>query len=223
MTPSPTPQLLLQELQALLLTLHPALPPGSHLCGAVTGQAVLWTPTTSTQTAPHCAPPPPPLRLPPHAPQRRVQDHQAGRQCAALALRLAGHTGPAPDLARSRSGAPTWPPGYSGSLTHAGGLSLAVAGPAPLLLGIDLEPLGSAAFPPERLLRHVLSESAFKALNAARGVPFDPAHFSPLCAASGRALLTAQGWADPLPVTWTCTPSFIVALTVLPSPLLPAS
>ncbi|MEG3162878.1 4'-phosphopantetheinyl transferase superfamily protein [Sphingomonas sp. LB2R24] len=63
----------------------------------------------------------------------------AGRTCAREALRQIG--GPAVPLLRSANGAPIWPSGYVGSITHSQGICCAVAASALEVeaVGIDAE------------------------------------------------------------------------------------
>lgn len=67
----------------------------------------------------------------------RLAEFTAGRTAA---RRLIGDR----PLPRGTGGAPLWPPGTEGSISHAGGWALAVAGPGPRRLGLDLERLGAA-------------------------------------------------------------------------------
>lgn len=70
----------------------------------------------------------------------------SGRLCACAALRAAGLAAP-PAVGMGRDRAPLWPPGYVGSITHAGGFAWAVATPRSLLrsLGVDLERVPDAS------------------------------------------------------------------------------
>lgn len=72
----------------------------------------------------------------------RVAEFRAGRVCARQALRRLG----APPMAipAGADGAPMWPPGYVGSITHCQGLVAACAARASdvLAIGIDAEPVG---------------------------------------------------------------------------------
>lgn len=82
------------------------------------------------------AAPPPHLR---HAVRRRQLDFAAGRQAARDALcALNGQSAP---VGRSASGAPLWPPGVTGAISHAGGRAVALVGHAALWvgLGVDLD------------------------------------------------------------------------------------
>ena len=70
---------------------------------------------------------------------RRQREFCAGRACAAAALTELGHVVTAP-LAIGPDGAPQWPGGYVGSISHDSGLAAAVVAPAHRLaaLGFDL-------------------------------------------------------------------------------------
>ncbi|MDB6181837.1 4'-phosphopantetheinyl transferase family protein [Paracoccus fistulariae] len=73
------------------------------------------------------------------AARRRRLDHAAGRRAAADALRvLTGRAAPVP---RADSGAPVWPAGISGAISHAQGRAVAIVGWSAhhAGLGIDLE------------------------------------------------------------------------------------
>ena len=76
---------------------------------------------------------------------------EAGRGCAVLALKQAGCR--SPRMQRDALGAPTWPKGFTGSVTHGGGIALAAAlkydneRGIGIGIGIDLEPM-RAEFPP---------------------------------------------------------------------------
>ncbi|MBZ9750134.1 hypothetical protein K7W42_04570 [Deinococcus sp. HMF7604] len=190
----------------------------------VAGQRV-WTvhsgdlPGTGLVAVPAQTPPLPPL--PPHAHARRRQEQAAGRTCAAVALRRAGWTGSL-SLGRGPGGAPTWPPGFSGSLAHSGALALAVTGPNTLALGLDLEERSPLLSGPA-LLRHVLRESAFKAAFPTAQMPFDPAAFAVTVLTPDRAELTltrtlAPGWTrgQRLQAVWAQTTGHLAALTCQP-------
>jgi len=70
---------------------------------------------------------------------RRQREFCAGRACARAALGELGHVPTAP-LAIGPDGAPQWPDGYVGSISHESGLAAAVVAPVHGLaaLGIDL-------------------------------------------------------------------------------------
>lgn len=76
-----------------------------------------------------------------HAAPGRRREFLAGRACAHGALRELGVR--ARPLDRGPAGQPLWPPGVVGSITHAGGIAVAVAARTGqvLGLGVDLEPL----------------------------------------------------------------------------------
>lgn len=72
----------------------------------------------------------------------RKAEHLAGRIAAVHALRHAGSLAAPPGIGAHRE--PLWPPGFTGSISHADGLALAVAKPAAdrfTSLGIDYQPL----------------------------------------------------------------------------------
>jgi len=70
---------------------------------------------------------------------RRQREFRAGRACAGVALAELGHVLGAP-IAIGPDGAPQWPDGYVGSISHDSGLAAAVVAPAhrQAALGIDL-------------------------------------------------------------------------------------
>ncbi|PQV56056.1 4'-phosphopantetheinyl transferase superfamily protein [Defluviimonas denitrificans] len=74
---------------------------------------------------------------------RRRDTFLAGRRAAHRALVRAG-AGAAAELpiGRLESGAPLWPEGWTGAITHHGARAMAVAGPRPGRLGLDMEGLG---------------------------------------------------------------------------------
>jgi 4'-phosphopantetheinyl transferase EntD len=71
--------------------------------------------------------------------RRRLLETAAGRAAARAALRRAGL--PEREIARDRGGAPLWPAGIVGSITHTDGLALAAVASEEELaaIGIDLE------------------------------------------------------------------------------------
>lgn len=73
-------------------------------------------------------------------PKRRT-DFLAGRLCARQALTCLNGPIICPD--QQEDGAPAWPDGFTGSITHTDGLAAAIAGPRELWLGLgmDLEPV----------------------------------------------------------------------------------
>ncbi|MGK5630173.1 4'-phosphopantetheinyl transferase family protein [Streptomyces sp. URMC 123] len=81
-------------------------------------------------------------RLDPPPRARRAAEYTAGRLAAHRALRAL--TGRALWPGRTASGAPSWPPGVRGSLSHSDTLALCVVTAADLRVGVDLEPLSSA-------------------------------------------------------------------------------
>ncbi|MEU4472143.1 4'-phosphopantetheinyl transferase superfamily protein [Micromonospora sp. NPDC023888] len=70
----------------------------------------------------------------------RRREFATGRRCAREALAKLGH--PAVPLTAGERGAPRWPDGVVGSITHCAGYRAAVAAPATLLsaVGVDAEP-----------------------------------------------------------------------------------
>lgn len=76
------------------------------------------------------------VRMSPH----RLQEFHAGRAQARLALQELGIRSPAVPVGPARD--PQWPAGFVGSISHAGGIALAVAARTSVIgaIGIDLEP-----------------------------------------------------------------------------------
>jgi 4'-phosphopantetheinyl transferase EntD len=77
--------------------------------------------------------------------EKRRAEYAAGRACARAALAQFGHP-PGPILRDSSNrGAPVWPAGFVGSITHTDGYRAAAAARAAdiLTLGIDAEPHGA--------------------------------------------------------------------------------
>ncbi|MDA0635772.1 4'-phosphopantetheinyl transferase superfamily protein [Nonomuraea sp. MCN248] len=68
----------------------------------------------------------------------RRQAFAAGRACAAQALRMLGM--PAGPIPRGAQGAPVWPPGVTGSITHCPGYAAAAAARDGTIIGVDAEP-----------------------------------------------------------------------------------
>ncbi len=120
---------------------------------------------------------------------KRQAEHLAGRLCAQQALQRLGQ--PSATIARGADGAPQWPPGVTGSITHGNGLAGAIVGLSEQWagLGLDLEmqlsaaraqrlageiltpqeleqarPLSAEAFAQRVTLTFSLKESLFKAL-----------------------------------------------------------
>ncbi|MGI9197242.1 MAG: 4'-phosphopantetheinyl transferase family protein, partial [Candidatus Nanopelagicales bacterium] len=69
----------------------------------------------------------------------RQADYLAGRLAAEEAVRLL--TGQAAPVGRTEEGAPAWPDGLEGSISHHEGLACAVARPVSCGIGIDMAPL----------------------------------------------------------------------------------
>ncbi len=70
----------------------------------------------------------------------RLQEFSAGRAHARKALQSLGLPSPVIPVGANR--APLWPPGFVGSISHAGGLVVVAAAPSTVLpaIGVDLEP-----------------------------------------------------------------------------------
>jgi enterobactin synthetase component D len=66
----------------------------------------------------------------------RSEQRLAGRECAALALRRAGSPACAVGTCR---GAPLWPLGFVGSISHSDDLVAAAVSPSPLRMGIGID------------------------------------------------------------------------------------
>lgn len=77
--------------------------------------------------------------LPPGARTRRRLDHAAGRMAAATAMQSL--IGRAASVGRAPDGAPLWPQGITGAISHSGGRAVALLGDARhhFGLGVDLE------------------------------------------------------------------------------------
>jgi 4'-phosphopantetheinyl transferase EntD len=71
----------------------------------------------------------------------RRRDFALGRHCARAALAQAGHYAV---IGRQASGAPLWPPGFTGSITHTRGYAAALAAPTDCYraIGLDAERIG---------------------------------------------------------------------------------
>src|SRR4051794_28218431 len=93
--------------------------------------------------------------------ERRRSDFAAGRWCAERALAEAGH--PAAVVAISEGGAPVWPEGVVGSITHCPGYAAAVVASAQAVrtVGIDAEVLRPL---PEGVAERVCSPQELSAL-----------------------------------------------------------
>lgn len=100
---------------------------------------------------------------------RRRATYLAGRACAALALHAAGHASPIPVVGRDRRGAPVWPDGFTGSIAHTDGESLAIATSTDVLVGVDIERLmaGSTA---ETVGRRIAPEVLARAYAGAESI-----------------------------------------------------
>jgi 4'-phosphopantetheinyl transferase EntD len=103
-----------------------------------------------------------------HAVDKRRREFATARACARGALARLG-VAPAPIL-RGERGAPQWPPGIVGSITHCAGYRAAAAAPAidVLTIGLDAEPdeaipdgvLTMISLPGERARLHDLASAA---------------------------------------------------------------
>jgi 4'-phosphopantetheinyl transferase EntD len=90
-----------------------------------------------------------PVSLPPeeeilvaNAADKRRRDFALGRACARAALEQSGHSGIV--IGKAEDGAPCWPGGVVGSITHAKGYAAALVGDARQFcgIGVDAERLG---------------------------------------------------------------------------------
>ena len=85
-----------------------------------------------------------PIKLPLLArdfPPERIQDFLSGRRCAQVALSELNPTFSDIEINMGSSGAPLWPDGYLGSISHILGQAIAIAAPKKEIktLGIDIE------------------------------------------------------------------------------------
>lgn len=87
-----------------------------------------------------------------HAAEKRQREFALGRACARAALARLGHGSAA--LGRKANGAPIWPGGVVGSISHTQHLAVALAAPAEAFrgLGVDVEQEGRVA---SALYRHL--------------------------------------------------------------------
>jgi 4'-phosphopantetheinyl transferase EntD len=71
---------------------------------------------------------------------RRIQEFSAGRAHARAALQELGLRSPVLPVGADRG--PLWPPGFVGSISHAGEIAMAAAAPCTVVraIGVDLEP-----------------------------------------------------------------------------------
>jgi 4'-phosphopantetheinyl transferase EntD len=115
---------------------------------------------------------------------RRVAEFATGRECARVAMSLVGAGSWDTPLLRDRRGAPSWPAGVLGSITHCTGWIGAVAAPTGRSLGLrgiglDAEPRAPL---PSGVLEVVASEAERAAVGrlAAEvpGIPWDTLLFS---------------------------------------------
>ena len=97
--------------------------------------------------------------------RRRAFDHLAGRLAASRALlALTGH---APGIGRDASGAPLWPQGVVGAISHSDGRAVALVGQAAhhAGLGVDLETIA----PRDRMAELILRPDELASLGQAPG------------------------------------------------------
>lgn len=102
-------------------------------------------------------------RLPPGARTRRKLDDAAGRMAAAIAMQnLCGRSAP---VGRAPDGAPVWPEGITGAISHSGGRAVALLGDARhhLGLGVDLETLSTR---PDQIAAQILRPAELERLGA---------------------------------------------------------
>lgn len=101
-------------------------------CGCAIGTAIPGAPRQAATSLPDA------LR---QAPPRRKAEFLAGRRCASAALQAAGFDAVAA-LPIGPRRAPLWPAGFTGSISHGGGLAIAVAAPLGVVsaVGIDVQP-----------------------------------------------------------------------------------
>lgn len=109
--------------------------------------------------------------VPPQAVRARQIAFFGGRLCAAAALAAQGHGLDAP-LPRTADGAPGWPAGWTGSITHAAGLAMAAVMPRRGAHDIGLDTESLIVEPTTR--RAVLSQCLHAAEREAMG-PQPPA------------------------------------------------
>lgn len=148
----------LARLDAALLALRATLPPGFVAMGALADETLRIPDADRVRIA--------------NAVPRRRAEYVAGRWCAHEALHAIGQG--TSSLPAGLLGAPRWPAGVVGSITHDAGYCLAVVGPASSLAGVgvdwcDDDCLGTVL----ELASHVLAPSERAAL-ASSG---DPARY----------------------------------------------
>lgn len=85
----------------------------------------------------------------------RRADFGAGRECARRALTALGITGA---VLTHRDGAPRWPAGVRGSISHKDGVVVAVVGPEHIIEGIGVDLEVERPLPPTVLTRAELGE-----------------------------------------------------------------
>lgn len=131
-----------------------------------------------------------PQRLRTAAAKRRCE-YLAGRLCAASAIAALGHSAVFP--ARSDEGAPLWPAGLCGSISHSHGAAFAVAGERSrwLGLGLDAEPLIAPARA-ARLAREILVAEELAQFSTLQAVdPQQAAYYLTLCFSFKESLFKA--------------------------------
>ena len=100
------------------------------------------------------------------AADKRRRDFTLGRACARAALEQLGHSGVV--IGKAGNGAPLWPQGVLGSITHAKGYAAALAGDAGIFsgIGVDAERLGGVT---EELWPRLFDAAECAQLSSLRG------------------------------------------------------
>lgn len=99
------------------------------------------------------------------AAQKRRRDFAAGRACARAALAPLGWGDAV--IGMDKDGAPLWPPGIAGSITHTSGYAAAVVSQTFTGIGVDAERVGGVT---QALWRRLFSEAEQAVLAADDGV-----------------------------------------------------
>jgi 4'-phosphopantetheinyl transferase EntD len=146
---------------------------------------------------------------------KRRAEFSTGRWCAREALREIGVEACAILTGALRE--PLWPPGITGSITHAGGIGAAIALPASLCRGVGIDILNEQEAkallpPPESPLTFSAKESAIKALSSTAGRFIDLAEIRLTFGEPGRFVAAfgasvVQGW-------WQRAGEFLVTAAV---------
>ena len=110
----------------------------SHIVAPLHARSVSFMPEESPQEVCEGMTLPIPAALRSAAP-RRVAGFLAGRYCAVEALRAAGCTDASPAVDRHANGAPLWPRGFIGSISHTDDRALAVVAAAGKLRGVGVD------------------------------------------------------------------------------------